>query len=502
MGMRGFRANRVQCGIGAIISLAGVSMVQPVADQPLERWYEVRVGGKPAGWTRSVETRVPEGWRSESETRLRLSRGGLMLDSTSTGWMIENEAGQEVRGGRTQTGSGQSVRASWRYEADAIVESTIDGDRITERRLPPVAADAVPPHAAEIAAEALRSAGTARFSQNLFEPSQGPVAHAVHATREKNETIVTPQGMIETTRWRLAGDLVPAGTMEWRGAKGELMRSVSPTGLGDIESLATTEAAAKASLERAGSAPEVLVASFASPDRPLADVSKLRRTRLNISSLAAPLDAPPSIGVQRVKAMNGAFEVVVDLDVPALEATDVDRSNPAYLEASPAIDCKDPQVLTLAQTALVDASPDLQQRSERLRSAVFNHLNRKNLSSALASASEAVRTRSGDCTEHAVLLAALLRTQGIPSRVVVGLVWCERFAGASDVFGWHLWTQALIAGRWIDLDATLPAGGSVFHPGHVALATTALADPAGDAAWVRLLSAIGNLRIEVLDGAR
>jgi len=101
-----------------------------------------------------------------------------------------------------------------------------------------------------------------------------------------------------------------------------------------------------------------------------------------------------------------------------------------------------------------------------------------------------------------VLLAALLRAQGIPSRVVAGLVWCDQFAGKKDVFGWHLWTQALIDGRWIDLDATLPPGKGLFHPGHIALAATALSDPAGDPSWATLLAALGNLQVEVLDGAR
>ena len=80
------------------------------------------------------------------------------------------------------------------------------------------------------------------------------------------------------------------------------------------------------------------------------------------------------------------------------------------------------------------------------------------------------RTGSGDCTEHAVLLAALLKARMIPSRVCHGLVYVElggsaingqaedgmESAASSDgQFGWHMWSQALINGHWHDLDATL-----------------------------------------------
>ena len=43
-----------------------------------------------------------------------------------------------------------------------------------------------------------------------------------------------------------------------------------------------------------------------------------------------------------------------------------------------------------------------------------------------------------------VLLAAMLRAAEIPSRVAVGVIYVERFAGERDVFGYHMWTQALI----------------------------------------------------------
>jgi len=78
-----------------------------------------------------------------------------------------------------------------------------------------------------------------------------------------------------------------------------------------------------------------------------------------------------------------------------------------------------------------------------------------------ASALEVVRGREGDCTEHAVLAAALCRAVGLPARVTTGLAYLP----ARNAFGPHAWVQVHIGGRWFSLDAAL-AG---FDAGHIAL---------------------------------
>ena len=486
----------------ALVLLAGLLAGAREADR-VERWYEVKVAGNPAGWTRSLETRVPEGWRTESETRLRLKRGSTLLDMSTTGWMVESADGKPLSGGRTQAGSGASQRVTWRYTPEGVIERTTDGDRVTERTLPSPPADALPPHAADAEATPLRASTATEIVQRIFEPAQGALPQRVRAVRAGPERISVAGTPVDAMRWKLEGPLVPPDTLEWRGADGALLRSLSPTGLGAIESVLSTRERAKVAFERAGDAPEVMVASFAECDRPMADPLRLRQAVLRVRSKSGTPEAPLSAGYQRVRALDGGgFEVTVDLDQPPAAATDAERADPAYLASSPMIDARDDEIAAFAREAVADAPAVASARLERLRAATYARLSRKNLASALASASDAFRSRSGDCTEHAVLLAALLRAQRIPARVVAGLVWCDDFGGRHDVFGWHLWTQALVGGRWVDLDATLPPGGPGFHPGHIALAATALSDPAGDPSWTRLLGALGNLRIEVVHGAR
>jgi hypothetical protein len=58
-----------------------------------------------------------------------------------------------------------------------------------------------------------------------------------------------------------------------------------------------------------------------------------------------------------------------------------------------------------------------------------------------------------------------------------------------------MWTQAIIDGHWVDLDATLPVSYTV---GHLLADTSAMTDSGGLSSQWNLLSLIGNLNVDVL----
>lgn len=70
-------------------------------------------------------------------------------------------------------------------------------------------------------------------------------------------------------------------------------------------------------------------------------------------------------------------------------------------------------------------------------------------------ASRAARNKAGDCTEHAVLLAAVARALGHPARVVLGYAVLTD-ANNGYAFG-HAWTEVHDGSRWQRIDAT-PVG--------------------------------------------
>jgi transglutaminase-like putative cysteine protease len=120
-------------------------------------------------------------------------------------------------------------------------------------------------------------------------------------------------------------------------------------------------------------------------------------------------------------------------------------------------------------------------------------IDNKNFSQALSSAAEVLRSGEGDCTEHAVLLAALCRARKIPARVAIGLVYYRPANG----FAYHMWTEAWVGDRWIPLDATLGQGG--IGAAHLTVSRSNLKGVDPLTQFLPVLQLMGNLELEVLE---
>ena len=124
---------------------------------------------------------------------------------------------------------------------------------------------------------------------------------------------------------------------------------------------------------------------------------------------------------------------------------------------------------------------------------VFNSLTQKDFSTAFATAADVARSRQGDCTEHAVLTAALCRAQQVPCRVLVGLV----YVGAQQGFAFHMWNEAWIEDRWIPIDATMGRGRVAAT--HLILGRSGLETGDTFTSLLPVMKVMGKLEIEVLD---
>ena len=103
-------------------------------------------------------------------------------------------------------------------------------------------------------------------------------------------------------------------------------------------------------------------------------------------------------------------------DAPADPPTAADREPNNWIQSD------NPKIIALAKEAAGDET-DPWQTAVKLEQFVHKYINRTDYSQAFASAAEVLETREGDCTEYAVLLAALCRARGIPARVAIGLVY-------------------------------------------------------------------------------
>jgi hypothetical protein len=202
----------------------------------------------------------------------------------------------------------------------------------------------------------------------------------------------------------------------------------------------------------------------------------------------------PSGETQAVKKLDDEVAEVTVTALPIPQTATIQPGEKEFLASTQYLQSDDDRVKEHANKAAGDAK-DPAQIAGRMEKYVHEKLAKKNFSTAMASAGEVARTLEGDCTEHAVLLAAMLRAKGIPSRVVVGLVYVDSLSA----FGGHMWTEANLDGHWIPLDATLGRGG--IGAAHLKLSESSLSDdgPSALSSFAPLMLVIGQLKIDVLE---
>ncbi len=218
--------------------------------------------------------------------------------------------------------------------------------------------------------------------------------------------------------------------------------------------------------------------------------------------LTKPLGEFPTLPHTGMQTVTEQGEHVVRLTVRRVDHAPFRRVRPQkfgddmaeYLAPNPLIDSADPAVVAMAKDARGDATQPYQ-IADRLREYVTRIIADKNLTIGFATASEVCRNKEGDCSEHAVLLAALGRASGLPSRVVVGIVYVPVFGGDENIFGFHMWTQFRIGDAWVDFDAAQRE--SVCNATHIAFSVSSLKDAGLGQIAIDLINVIGNLELAI-----
>lgn len=185
--------------------------------------------------------------------------------------------------------------------------------------------------------------------------------------------------------------------------------------------------------------------------------------------------------VEPVSAPKGAEFPYKWKDVEIVEATKPSR----FLQSD------DAKIIELAKRAAGDTK-DAGEAARRIEAFVADYVEDFSLSVGYASAAEVAASRKGDCSEFAVLTAAMCRAVGIPARVVTGLAYVDDFMGKAG-FGGHAWVEAYIGNKWVGLDAMFKAGGrGGFDAGHIALAR-GNGEPAD---FFNIATTLGRFKIE------
>ena len=480
-------------GLPEPIAPAPVRERAPVEPLPsAERWFRLSLGGTPCGWSRETVRPVQDGIETERESHLELGRMGQRVVIRSRSAFRESASGEPISAESERITAGAPVRSGWTFGPDGIEVVQEQGGRRTVERVPAPPPGWLAPAAAERMLRAVATGGGTEARWRSLDPESGPIEVRWVRTRVTAPGRTEPDGTVE---WRTSGSLLERPSSEWTGPDGEVRRSRVDLGVGILESRACTAEEARAPLGTA----EVMARSFIELRQDGSPLAGARSARLALRARDGELADLPTAGAQRfVRTGPGTGEASIDVG-PSRDSDAADAADPRYRAASVMVDGGDPAIRRLAVEALEGAPAGPRERAERLRAFTWRHLSRKDLAQGLASASEAAASRAGDCTEHAVLLAALLRADGIPARVAFGAVWVARAARVRNAYGWHMWTQALVDGSWIDLDATLPDGGAGFDAARLLTGTSAADGASLDADLSRVVNMIGDLEIELIE---
>ncbi len=454
-----------------------------------ERWYVIEIQGQRSGWMR--ETTGPDGAniRTAMEMHLEFGRGAMRGQAGIETTFLETPDGEPVEMSMTQRLGDVPSTTTFVFHEDSVEMTATNGGQTFTQTMPRGEGDWLTPYAASADLERRLAAGEKEITQIALTPLTGvtPVKTTLKVLGEENIEVLGRS--VPALRTSISTSVLPGSESEQHiDHDGHILRSVQDFGAMQMVVIAADKQLALGELDP----PELMASTFVKPAGVrIADPRGAQKATYRLTtSTGKPV---PAFGGGAQTAVRDGDTVVVTMD---LAHEDVTPAAPEHRASTSMLASDDAVVAQLATQAVAGVGKNPMERASAMRLFVHRFISSKHLGVGYASASEVARTGEGDCTEHAVLLAAMLRAEGIPSRVMSGLVYTQAFAGAKDVFGYHAWTQAHIQGRWVDLDATLP--GDAFDAAHIALGASAMNDGELVNALVDIAPVLGTLEIEVV----
>lgn len=296
---------------------------------------------------------------------------------------------------------------------------------------------------------------------------------------------------IEQTGTSADGKTLPElETTLWVDDGGQVLKTHIDT-LGGIDSYRTTRAGAFAP----NGDFDLLAATILKVSKPFADPVKTRSVVYQVTLTAGELrDLFPDDHRQTLTLESPlSGKLVVKSDSPNQGDPAASPPGEEYLRPNPLINSDDPRIIQHMRTA-VGGLTDPWQKAVAIEKWVWNNLRSKNFGTVFASAKEVAQTLEGDCTEHGVLTAAMCRAAGVPSRVVVGLV----YAAPQNGFGGHMWNEVFVNNRWVAIDSTF--NESQVDATHIKMSVSSLEGVAPFEAMTPIMRLFqGTLKIEPLE---
>lgn len=140
-----------------------------------------------------------------------------------------------------------------------------------------------------------------------------------------------------------------------------------------------------------------------------------------------------------------------------------DPNGGSNLKSTIAVESDNPEIIALAKQ-IAGTEKDAWTVAKKVNQWVFANL-QKDYGVSSDSASDVLKLKKGDCTEHSLLTVSMLRSLGIPAKRIDGLVYLMNDDKVPALY-WHEWVEAYV-GEWTQLDPTF--GQDVANPARLAV---------------------------------
>lgn len=479
-------------------------LVAPAAAQEPEprvlrdNWYAAYMNGQKVGHSheKTVELEVAEGTRYETnmQQEVSLRRGQQRLRIVTEARIVEDEDGRLVEFEQTQKQGPTAQTTRGRVEGGELVLSV--GAAGSERRMRLPAPEGLCPHGLHKLQQRKGHRPGTSYSVRVFSPEfagQTVTARVEIGGREAVNVFDVSKELqrVETTLSVLPGMVVT----EWVDDTGTAVLARMPLAPGvEVEVRLTTREVAMAPADQV----DVMSLAVISPRGVVERPRRTDRARLRLTAGEGQEELPevPTGPYQEVEeGANGLVLTITRAPVPSRGGYSMPYEEDdlaPLLRANRWLEADEPSIRQMAREA-VGEEDDPARAAGLIEAYVAEHIEQKDLSLGMATAAEAARQRTGDCTEHAMLAAALARAVGIPSRVVTGVAYV-RTATQGGVFAYHSWAE-LFMGEWLPVDPALGGHDAT----HIAFTRTDLNSPGSLSDMTSFIPFVGRIDIEILD---
>lgn len=392
-----------------------------------ENWYAVLYQDKRLGYTRSSRTPLESGGTEMlDEMKLKMNLMGQSRDvATQTVMQLDGTGVMETFEFRMSS-AGVDIRVTGRQSPGKVALTMYSGGETQAVEYPlsqPIVMAANLP--LDIAKAGLKPGAV--YTRSFFDPSVMKPS-AMKISVEAREPMKIGARTIDLFRVKQSYNGLE--TTSWLDASGVVYKEVSPTGFSSYRT--TKDDALKPS---ADAAIDLIEATSVPAEGALAEPRKAMKLTVELGGVdlaGFDLDGDG-------QKLTGTT-LVVDRAAGATTSGEPQL----FLRSEPLMQVDNPD-LRAATAEATGGIKDPAEASRRVLKWVYRNLT-KTSTVSLPSALEVLRTRQGDCNEHAILYTAMSRAAGVPTRIASGLV------ALGDRFYYHAWSEVYLDGRWLAVD--------------------------------------------------